>query len=95
MDLMRLLFLTLALSMGMHLVVAQCADASACNYNADNTESGSTSACVTLETHAVHESGALAGMTTYRAYINLPESNQFLSAISTILTGCTDNSACN
>ena len=92
---MRLLLLTLALSMGMHLVVAQCADASACNYNADNTESGSTSACVTLETYAVHESGALAGMTTYRAYINLPESNQFLSAISTILTGCTDNSACN
>ncbi len=34
-------------------------------------------------------------MTTYRLYVHLPESDNFLSAISTIIIGCTDISACN
>jgi len=92
---MRFFLLSFALLLSTNLVLAQCSDTSACNYDPSNTEVGTTSACVTMETHAVHETGALAGMTTYRVYVNLPEPDNFLSAISTILMGCTDNSACN
>ena len=75
---------------------AQCADSEACNFNSELPSlATSASPCLTLETHTVHTTGALAGLTTYRLYVNLPETDQFLSAISTILTGCTDVTACN
>ena len=92
---MRFFLLSLSLLMSLNLLLAQCSDVTACNYDPSNAGGGNSSACVTIETHVVHESGALNGMTTYRVYVNLPESDNFLSAISTILMGCTDNGACN
>ena len=75
---------------------SQCADPTACNYEPGGDNSGDNGTpCLTLETHMVHETGPLSGQTTYRLYVNLPETDNFLSAISTILTGCTDISACN
>ncbi len=92
---MRFLLLSFSIMMGLNMVQAQCSDTAACNYDPNSTSAESSSACVSLETVTVHNSGDLAGMTTYRVYINLPESDNFLSAISTILMGCTDNGACN
>ena len=76
---------------------AQCNDSTACNYDAAATGAGVSplSPCLTLDPHVVHTSGAFAGMTTYRLYVHLPESDDFLSAISTINIGCTDFNACN
>ncbi len=73
----------------------QCADPAACNFDPNGTASGESTPCLSMETHAVHTEGTLAGMTTYRLYVHLPESDNFLSAISTIITGCTDAAACN
>ncbi len=76
--------------------LAQCADSTACNFNSAGTNEGSTSnPCLTLESHFVHTSGILDGMTTYRLYVHLPEPDDFLSAISTIIIGCMDPLACN
>ena len=80
-----------------HGIHAQCTDSTACNYDAAATGSGTgtLSPCLTLDPHVVHTSGTLAGMTTYRLYVHLPEPDDFLSAISTIIIGCTDINACN
>ncbi|MCH1582272.1 MAG: hypothetical protein L7S63_04070, partial [Flavobacteriales bacterium] len=76
--------------------ISQCADPSACNFDSEgDTSDQDATPCLTLETHMVHETGPLSGKTTYRLYVNLPESDNFLSAISTILTGCTEIGACN
>ena len=92
---MRLYLASFILLASLNIVCAQCSDTTACNYNPNNTDTGTTEACVTIESHVVHDSGDLAGMTTYRVYVNLSEPDQFLSAISTIMTGCTESTACN
>ena len=80
-----------------HGIHAQCTDSTACNYDAaaSGSGTGTLSPCLTLDPHVVHTSGTLAGMTTYRLYVHLPEPDDFLSAISTIIIGCTDINACN
>ena len=92
---MRFFLAPFILLASLNIVFAQCSDTTACNYDPNNTDSGTTGACVTIESHVVHDSGDLAGMTTYRVYVNLSEPDQFLSAISTIMTGCTESNACN
>ena len=96
---MTMRFLLSAISLFVVLSAhGQCADPLACNFDSTGTASPVESAsdpCLTIEAHVVHNSGALSGMTTYRIYAHLPEPDNFLSAISTIMTGCTDASACN
>ena len=76
--------------------MAQCSDPDACNFGTvDSLSSNASSPCVSIVNHAEHETGALAGMTTYRVYVHLPETDDFLSAISTLMIGCTDPVACN
>ena len=69
--------------------IAGCTDASACNYDAANTEEdGSCDFCscgdpitnytMTVEEHAVN---GIAGMTTYRFYIDMENPTDFLSAM--------------
>ena len=68
-----------------------CTDALACNYDASASEDdGSCDFCscqadlfttnytLTVEAHAV---GGIAGMTTYRAYVNMLEPTDFLSSV--------------
>ena len=52
-----------------NLVLAQCSDTPLATYDPNNTDSGTTRACVTMETHAFTKLGHLAGMTTYRVYV--------------------------
>ena len=69
--------------------VAGCTDSDACNYDAANTdEDGSCDFCscgdplsnytMTVEEHAVD---GIAGMTTYRLYVNMENEADFLSAM--------------
>ena len=56
--------------------VDNCTDLTACNYD------GTTNfGCLFSEVVTTHSSGDLAGMTTYRLYVELGESTDFLSAI--------------
>ena len=94
---MRVL-LTLLILVSFLTFHGQCEDPLACNFDSTGTASPPNSPadpCLSIEAHVVHETGSLAGMTTYRIYAHLPEPDNFLSAISTIMTGCTDASACN
>ena len=64
---------------------SQCSDPEACNYDPNSSTESNGSACLILDTHEVHTTGALAGLTTYRLYVHLTEPDHFLSAISTII----------
>ena len=93
---MRYLLLAALILYTTGVIVGQCADPTACNFSVTpSDEPALTGPCLSLEEHVVHTSGTLAGKTTYRLYVYLPESDEFLSAISTILTGCMDATACN
>ena len=81
---MRLL-LCCWLSLLVQSTLGQCADPTACNYDPNGDPSTGQTACLILEPHVVHASGALSGQTTYRLYVFLPEPDVFLSAISTII----------
>tara|TARA_B110000003_G_scaffold108642_1_gene111161 strand:- start:9016 stop:12354 length:3339 start_codon:yes stop_codon:yes gene_type:complete len=73
--------------------VVGCTDEFACNFLALATEDDGTCeycSCqedefdgygLLLETHAVHDEGELAGMTTYRMYVTTPTSTDVISAI--------------
>lgn len=82
---MRAFLLALSVLCCLQSAHAQCADPAACNYSESNPAGGEETACLILEPHVVHTVGDLAGQTTYRLYVLLPEQNQFLSAISTII----------
>ena len=81
---MRLL-LCCWLSFLVQSILGQCADPTACNYDPNGDPAAGQTACLILEPHVVHTDGALAGQTTYRLYVFLPEPDVFLSAISTII----------
>ena len=57
-----------------------CSDTTACNYSLGNVEGPCMS--LRLDVHTVHTSGTLAGQTTYRLYVVLQNSTDFLSAIN-------------
>ena len=57
----------------------QCNDSTACNYSPSDE---SPSVCLELEWIANHTVPPLTGMTTYRLYVHLPDSTDFLSALS-------------
>ena len=86
----RLLCLFLFLSYTWTTVLAQCADPAACNFDPNNIDSGEQGPCLILEPTAVHTTGDLAGLTTYRLYIHLSEPDHFLSAISTVIDDSLD-----
>lgn len=58
-----------------------CSDPVACNYDptAEGTEADY---CLIVDTVAVHTSGALAGMTTYRFYVKCANPADFVSSVS-------------
>lgn len=58
---------------------AQCTDPDACNFNQTTTND----VCLSLETVQVHTTGALAGQTTYRLYVNFPaDADYYIGAVS-------------
>jgi len=58
---------------------AQCTDPEACNFN----ETTVNDLCLSVETVLEHTSGALAGQTTYRLYVNFPaDDTYYISSIS-------------
>ncbi|MDC3198297.1 hypothetical protein OAT89_01400 [bacterium] len=74
------------------LEVAGCTDSAACNYNGDATDDdGSCDFCSCGEASGLptgytmtiveHATGIIEGQTTYRAYINLLNSDDFVSSI--------------
>jgi hypothetical protein len=73
--------------------VVGCQDATACNYLATATDAGECDFCscqgnttniagydVVIEPVAVHTTGALAGKTTYRLYLETPNTNDVVTA---------------
>ena len=86
----RLLCLFLFLSCGLPSVLAQCADPTACNFDPNISDSTAQVPCLILEPTAVHTTGDLAGLTTYRLYVHLSDSDHFLSAISTVIDDSLD-----
>lgn len=66
-----LFLMTLALE-----ITAQCTDPAACNYD---PQSGAY--CVTTEVTQVHSEGELAGMTTYRVYLEANAPSDFVTAV--------------
>ena len=73
--------------------VMGCTDLEACNFSIEATEEdGSCDYCsceqssfegygLLVETHAVHEEGELAGLTTYRMYVTTPNPTDVFSAM--------------
>jgi uncharacterized protein (TIGR02145 family) len=58
---------------------AQCTDPDACNFNQTTVND----VCLSLETVQVHTTGALAGQTTYRLYVNFPaDADYYIGAVS-------------
>ena len=55
-----------------------CSDSEACNYNPDF---GTPSVCLNIDTVAVHTEGDLAGMTTYRVYVQSASPDDFVTAV--------------
>jgi hypothetical protein len=57
-----------------------CSDPGACNY--DGSVGIEAGYCLEMDVLAVHTDGALAGMTTYRAYVSMANPTDFLSSVS-------------
>lgn len=67
----------------LHAQVTQCVDSTACNYTPTGADPVDfPTVCIELEWIADHEAAPLDGFTTYRLYVHLPDSTDFLSAIS-------------
>ena len=66
------------MAMALPASAQNCSDAAACNYNPDF---GNASICLTIDTVATHAAGDLAGMTTYRIYVQSATPQDFVTAV--------------
>ena len=63
-------------------VAAQnCSDPNACNYNPASDGGVLNAPCLLIETVAVHETGDLDGLTTYRVYFQAESSTDFVTSV--------------
>ena len=71
--------LLFCLSFHVTLQGQSCTDPAACNFDPNSGEP--TSVCLDIESFAVHTEGNLAGLTTYRLYLQATDPTDFVTAV--------------